>query len=593
VFLATTALIEFWDREDEIVFLGPWCRRYDRRADWESLRYTTMPSPWDDRKRYYDAASYLDACGERMLVRLADYLNAAHDVSYTTRYWRIVIGQWLMVFLCSVYDRHALLMEAFERYGDSATRALDPSSFRIPSSGDAATWWLGADAYNLQIFSQLFTALGRSFPSRPCSPALFPLSPDQRGPARSRSRRFIANAAGLLARVVESAIARPDRVALYHTSIPSSTAWSLSLRSGFRVIPLSTVGDEVSDDIPPVFDRRRNGLATFESTDAFERIFVALLPQAFPTLYLEGYERLRDTTHRRHRSRAATIVTETGWYGSETFKHFAAAAAEKHVRLVASQHGLAYGIYRFMPYYLHETRFSDAFLSWGWAETHDFGHRNWPHPRLSQIGRVRRRQPTGVVMVATAAPRYLHMFHSSPVGGQWEDYLDWERRYLSSLSSQQRSALRFRPAPGEDVGLAPWSRIADRFPEIQLSDRQHFADELARASLMVVDHPGTAFAEALQADVPTIAFWDPDRWEMRERAAADFASLRRLGIVCDSPERAAEQTMAVYDDPTRWWQQRDVRAARDHFVGRYAAGSVKWHGFWGARLKDACAPRTG
>jgi len=26
-----------------------------------------MPSPWDDRKAYYDAARYLDECVERLL----------------------------------------------------------------------------------------------------------------------------------------------------------------------------------------------------------------------------------------------------------------------------------------------------------------------------------------------------------------------------------------------------------------------------------------------------------------------------------------------------------------------------------------------
>src|SRR5947207_173253 len=107
-----------------------------------------MPSPWDDRKRFYDAAQYLDACGERMLVRLADHLNAVHGVSYTTRYWRIMLGQWLLMFLCAVYDRHALLTDAFERYGDLTTITMDRSSFRVPANVDVASWWLFDDAYN-------------------------------------------------------------------------------------------------------------------------------------------------------------------------------------------------------------------------------------------------------------------------------------------------------------------------------------------------------------------------------------------------------------------------------------------------------------
>ena len=60
MFLATTALSEFWDPTEEMLCLGSWCLRYDRRAQWERLRYQVLPCPWDDRQRFYDAADFLD-----------------------------------------------------------------------------------------------------------------------------------------------------------------------------------------------------------------------------------------------------------------------------------------------------------------------------------------------------------------------------------------------------------------------------------------------------------------------------------------------------------------------------------------------------
>src|SRR3990167_4408334 len=96
MFLATTALSEFWNKDEEILFLGSWCLRYDRRSDWQDItRYQVMPSPWDDRERFYSACQYVEECYERMLSHLTDYLNSAHRVSYNKRYWRILIGYWL------------------------------------------------------------------------------------------------------------------------------------------------------------------------------------------------------------------------------------------------------------------------------------------------------------------------------------------------------------------------------------------------------------------------------------------------------------------------------------------------------------------
>ena len=43
MFLATTALSEFWDKGQETLFLGPWCRREDFRPEWEALRGEVLP----------------------------------------------------------------------------------------------------------------------------------------------------------------------------------------------------------------------------------------------------------------------------------------------------------------------------------------------------------------------------------------------------------------------------------------------------------------------------------------------------------------------------------------------------------------------
>ncbi|TPW19577.1 MAG: hypothetical protein FD126_2544, partial [Elusimicrobia bacterium] len=47
MFLAATALSEFWDKGDELLYLGPWCRLYERRAEWKSLRGSLLDSPWE------------------------------------------------------------------------------------------------------------------------------------------------------------------------------------------------------------------------------------------------------------------------------------------------------------------------------------------------------------------------------------------------------------------------------------------------------------------------------------------------------------------------------------------------------------------
>ena len=132
MFLATTALTEFWNKDQEILALGAGCLLYDKRSEWESLNYRVMPRVWDDRQRFYQASRYLEGCQEQVLEQIAGYLNSVHKVSRSQRYWRIIIGPWLFDHLQCVYDRYVQLGEALRSYPDIETLTLDAGSFRTP-----------------------------------------------------------------------------------------------------------------------------------------------------------------------------------------------------------------------------------------------------------------------------------------------------------------------------------------------------------------------------------------------------------------------------------------------------------------------------
>src|SRR5690349_15105038 len=106
MFLATTALDEFWDKEKEILFLGPWCTNTAKYSNWKPLQYQVLSSPWDDPATREKAFQELEGYTERMLPRLSSYLNQVHNTSYSERYWRILVGPWLLHYIHILFDRH-------------------------------------------------------------------------------------------------------------------------------------------------------------------------------------------------------------------------------------------------------------------------------------------------------------------------------------------------------------------------------------------------------------------------------------------------------------------------------------------------------
>jgi putative transferase (TIGR04331 family) len=188
-------------------------------------------------------------------------------------------------------------------------------------------------------------------------------------------------------------------------------------------------------------------------------------------------------------------------------------------------------------------------------------------------------------MVTTAHPRFLLRFQSMPVGGQWVDYFDWRHRFLQELPSQMRGAILLR-AGEKDFGWGIRSRTLDAFPEIGSDEEMPYHQRLKNSRIIVADYPGTTYLEAMTANVPTVLFWDRQRWEMREEAEPYFEQLREAGILSDSPEAAAAHTAAIFANPLEWWDSKLVQDARRRFLDRFALGREDWVKVWAETLRE-------
>lgn len=92
IFLATTALEEFWDTTKPLVFLGEWCTRYSRRSCWEPLQGEILKNPWNNEKKIHEAYLYVNEVYEYILPILAKQLNQIHGIDKSNRYWQIILG---------------------------------------------------------------------------------------------------------------------------------------------------------------------------------------------------------------------------------------------------------------------------------------------------------------------------------------------------------------------------------------------------------------------------------------------------------------------------------------------------------------------
>ena len=73
--LATTALEETWGNDEEILFLGEWCKLYERKGAWQKRKFSVLNNHWDDRSKLKNDHDYLSNLHKKLLNDLAKELN--------------------------------------------------------------------------------------------------------------------------------------------------------------------------------------------------------------------------------------------------------------------------------------------------------------------------------------------------------------------------------------------------------------------------------------------------------------------------------------------------------------------------------------
>ena len=109
--------------------------------------------------------------------------------------------------------------------------------------------------------------------------------------------------------------------------------------------------------------------------------------------------------------------------------------------------------------------------------------------------------------------------------------------------------------------------------------------QLNESRLCVGTYNSTTDLETLSRNYPTVTFFNPKYFELRESAKPYFKKLCQVGIYHESPISAALKVNEVYRDPTSWWNSSDIQEVREQFCRQFAWTKKNWIPEWKNRFK--------
>lgn len=564
-FLVTTALEDTWPTDDiPLLFLGEWCRLYDRKSAWQKRDAVVAPYHWDDRKKLHNDYLYLQALYEELLEELANQLNELHNIDHSVRYWRIIVGPWLGYFIQMLFDRWAMLRYVLDTNQITAVRVLQrDDGFGVPNDMVEFQAMFVSDEWNELVYGQILDWMHVS---------VVKVS-SQFTSAFSYGGRvgFLKHLKQNLSRIAnhtQGSIAKKNE--FFFISSYLGVKQDLLLQMKLGQIPKLWRPYKTPKNTFDPFQRKWR-LQDRAGGNEFESLARAMISKHIPMAYIEGYKGLVALAGRLPWPQVPrAIFTSNSYSSDEVFKAWAANKVQEGVALIIAQHGGNYGSALWSFTEDHQKSIADRFLTWGWRESQNC--KTTPVGNLKGFSRTAKPNKGGyALLVEMALPRQSYHMYSVPVAaGQWKAYFEDQCRFISALPDSLRNDVLVRLF-SQDYKHYQRERWRERFSNIQLENGSLSMDALMRnARIYISTYNATTYLESLSLNFPTIIFWNPMHWELRDSAKPYIKLLKSVGIFHETPESAAQKMVAVWCDVAGWWHSTAVQTARREFCKHYA-----------------------
>jgi len=558
--LATTACIETWgSSNDEVVFLGEWCKRYTHKKEWKDKKYSVISYHWKDRFKLQKDYEYLFEFYEKLLSELCIQLNKIHGVKYTKRYWRIVIGPWLLIYLPVLWDRWESVNKACNKREKFITFVPDAVINREVANdyNSAVKLVTNNDNWNYLLFCSILkfkkqrniTLIKKFFKPIKNKDLKFDIG-------KKSAIYIVAKALDYLLSKLPSSY--NSKFVLYKLQVPIFSLVMIFVRL-FRCPRLFLEFEEKINYCKTSINYRNANEKVYLNGN-FENFVRQQVFKDMPIAYLENYQTIAAKVKKSNFSQKAKIImTASAHYYNEMFKFWAAGMVDNGSRLIISSHG---GSMRSkFEVFDHEEKISDCKITWS-KPFHD------KHIQLSPNKVIKKGDYNGkgiyITLIDFEKYRYADRIQSTPMSSLILEDFKQKVDFIHLMKVSNLEEVKVRPYEGIQ-GWSTKERYIDIFGDKIISNCKTAGEVFKNSKIVVCAYPQTAFFESMQSGIPTILLYFEKYWEVEKTFLPLVEEMRNIGILHNNAESAVEHIKAIYSNPFKWWNDIETRRVRRMF----------------------------
>ncbi|PJZ58154.1 LIC12162 family transferase [Leptospira barantonii] len=562
-YLVTTADERTWKKDVPILFLGEWCRRYDRKHVWNGLDYeVALPYGVDPKVKRNDF-DYLESLRLVFLNEITEALNRLHSVSYSTRYWNLVLGHWILRYLRVFYNRYKTIEQVLDRYEISGTTQLKFDEYDLaPNDSNSLVANSNLDFWNHVICIELLKFFDfENFENVHEAVRIKTLSvaPNSK-PTWKKIVLFFLNS-------ILPSLSRKSDAFLINTYLPFQ--YELSLQIRLAQIPQLWRSPDL-----PEWGINGNLRQSFQLPNSegrsFETFAWKMLPKAMPLCFIEGFpEILENSKSLKWPKKPRFIFTSNNFDTDENFKVWAAGKTLQGIPYIVGQHGNNYGTMHGIQN-SPELVNTDSFVTWGWSRT----EKHIPGFVFTKCNEKLGEYDSNGGLLLIEFPPAMRLGPED----SWFDftkYFEEQLVFYKSLPDEIRNQTIVRLH--NSFKRFDWfdeERWKDFDSNVKIdSSRLKLKELILKSRLVVHSYDSTGILETLSLNIPTLCFWRNEFTHLVEEAIPFYQNLKRVRIFHSSPQEATQFIAMNWASIDDWWYSEDVQSVRRSFCEKYAMRS--------------------
>lgn len=514
---------------------------------------------WDDEYKRHKDYLYLEKFYRTLLIDLASSLNQAHNLNFDTRYWEIIVGSWLVVFISAFFDKWEMMRLSLSKAESAAIFVPDEliANFQFIDTNQFTTLVASNDSINHKIFYLAARHLDSKIIKIANS------SKENKSISINSNKSFVKLFFNYVYSYINIYLLKKSKFIFFTSYFPNAAKRKIKYFYSENCVFDKVIFDTSTFPSSKQFDKREiihnTILSNIKNINNFEYFCYKEISKFLPESFVENFKNIRNRYFNAF-PKCKLIFTANSHWWDDGFKIWASERVASGAKLIIADHGGAIPpldyVFRF------EENISDVYAT-PCPPCHPKHIQlpatvfTGPKVDIAKLGKK-------LTIVSYPADKWVMRAASQPLGHRALHMIPLLNIMVKSIDTHifNKCLLKL------PVNSSRWNYFENQyknmFPYNQIS-RAPFRKVIKTSKIILCTYPQSTFSEAMMSGIPTLLLIEPKFHYPILNANSLFEEMIANKICFYDPVQAARHINLIWNNPLNWWNSPAVRNTRDLF----------------------------